>query len=478
MRRPLRADRSYHSVGRLARRVDPITSTVVAKPMRVCRLQPLTAGLSVLLLLSCQEAPAPTDPGPGELPPVSRPEGSHFVHIRTMATAWSEDTPPEQEFIASHFDWIMGGNMGAFKRRNPKGVALPYVLYHTVMIPGREFSDSYLATGYYDDMVAWFAARPQCGLENAFLHRAGTSRSAANRLEKIIWGSDRWVLNLGDACARDYTGDRLARLAGDWDGVFIDEHGDIERFMQGSLEYSTEDAYWADDALTLGAIRQRLGGRVVMINTAEYMGPRQLASIAAAGAVHLEMLNNPQREMIDRWEWVDRILAAGAVAQVISGWGDADYQNGNVGRGWGPGNSATRADRGKLFELASYYMASTRDPARSLFTFADFRTPYREQWVGAIEFNVGLPLEARRVYFQGADPSGQRAVVYARAFDNALILVRPKKDWLTDWYGDDTALRLSLPAGTWIPVDRHGRSGSAVTSIELRNGEAAILRRP
>jgi hypothetical protein len=402
--------------------------------------------------------------------------GSHWAHIRTMATAWTEDTPTEQAFIAHHFDWIMGGNMGAFKRRNPEGVALPYALVHTVMIPGREGSDQSLATGYYADMQAWFAARPQCSMANAFLHRAGTSRLQSNRLEVYVWTSHRWAINLGDPCAREYTADRIARIAGNWDGVFIDEHGDIERFAQGSLEYPDIDAYFRDDVETLRLIRQRMGDRILQLNTAEFQGGRQLRSIAAAGSAHLEMLNNPQREMISRWEWVDQIVAAGAVAQVISAWGDNHYEDGSV-QNFTPGNSATRADRGKLFELASFYMVSTRNPAQTLFTFADFRTPYHQQWIGAIELDVGLPTEARRVLAQGRDPSGQRALVFARRFENALVLARPQADWDAEKYGDETAFRVTLPAGIWYPVDRRGRAGAAVTSLQLRNGEGAILMR-
>jgi hypothetical protein len=409
-------------------------------------------------------------------PPPPPPQTCHRSHICTMATAWSEDTQAERDFIGSHFDWIMGGNLSAFKQRNPNGVALPYVIAHTVMIPGRPGSDTYLATGYYADMQAWFAARPQCNLENAFLHRRGTSKTLANRLEKYIWTSHRWVIHPGDACAREYTADRLWRLARSWNGVFIDEHGDIERFVQGSLEYNSDDAYWQDDEVMMAVVRHRLGGLWVQINLAEYQGGRQLRSVTAAGSAHLEMLVNPQREMLPRWQWIDQMLAAGVVVQVISAWGDNHYEDGSV-VGYTPGNSASRADRGKLFELASYYMTSPQDPTRTLFTFASFWQPYRFQWIGAINYNVGKPRQPRRVLVQGTDPSGQRVIVYAREFDNALVIVRPKADWNADKYGDDTRFQVNLPSGTWRPLDRHGNVGTPRTSIELRNGEGAIFRR-
>jgi hypothetical protein len=56
--------------------------------------------------------------------------------------------------------------------------------------------------------------------------------------------------------------------------------------------------------------------------------------------------------------------------------------------------------------------------------------------------------------------------------------LRLQQGWGSQTYTDGTAISVSLPAGEkWIPLNADGTVGTAVTSIRLRNSEAAILLR-
>jgi hypothetical protein len=57
-----------------------------------------------------------------------------------------------------------------------------------------------------------------------------------------------------------------------------------------------------------------------------------------------------------------------------------------------------------------------------------------------------------------------------------MVLLRLQQGWGSQTYTDGTAITITLPAGErWIPLNADGTVGSAITSIRLRNSEAAIL---
>jgi hypothetical protein len=269
----------------------------------------------------------------------------HWPHIRTMITDFrypaAGAADAERNWTAAHYDWILGSG-ATYKPRNPTVKALTYTIYHTVMIPGRQGSTDNQASGYYKDMEAWFKTRPSCSLERAFLHTA-EPRTLQTRKVMRVWSSDRWSLNLADACAREYTASRIVRQLGNAqsDMPFIDEHGSIWRYASGTVEYASGSAaYWADDVRTIQAIRAAIGGRAVMLNSAQYANDNVLRSVAAAGAAHLEMTNNPMQNMQPMWDWYDRVIDAGAVAQILSPWSDADLARHGAAGGIFPGGAA------------------------------------------------------------------------------------------------------------------------------------------
>lgn len=102
--------------------------------------------------------------------------------------------------------------------------------------------------------------------------------------------------------------------------------------------------------------------------------------------------------------------------------------------------------------------------------------PYSQIWTRAQEADIGHPTASRTILTRGADPVGQGYTLYSRDFDRALVLVRHQSGWGTQIYTDASAVTFPLPAGeTWLPLNADGTVGAAVTSIKLRNSEAAIL---
>ena len=68
----------------------------------------------------------------------------------------------------------------------------------------------------------------------------------------------------------------------------------------------------------------------------------------------------------------------------------------------------------------------------------------------------------------------QKYAIYARDFDNAYVVIRPQIDWHPQSYADSTGIVVPLPS-PMRPLLRDGTLGDAVSSVTLRNVEAAIL---
>lgn len=428
---------------------------------------------------SSTETPAapPTENEMGSLASGYSASSPHWSHIRTLATDFYYNwTPDQRAWAGEHFDAALSGNTDAWHAANSTVTQLPYTLLWTVLTPGND-SKPYLSSTYYDDMKEWYAAHTEYRLEDAFLH-SSTSKSESTRLKVRIWDSYRWMINPSDAGARAYTIDRYRRLVQGTNGVFIDEasSGDIIPRVRGGVEFQ-QDSYEADYTSLLAAIKREIGSKTIMLNTAEYMKGFDRANAVAAGAVHLELFNNPMKtQMTERWRWVDELLSLGVDVDMVSpypgSWGDEHSYE------YPKGNYATSGDRLRMWELASYYMVVGQSPDGLYFHLKapDWQTPFANYWLPAIEANIGHPVSARSEKAQGTDPTGQPYTVYQREFDRALVLIRPQRGWGGQNYKDATAVDVSLPSGeSWYPLQADGTLGAAVTKARLRNSESLIL---
>lgn len=429
-------------------------------------------------------APYPTTP-----PPTTAPSSAgtlfsgyssiskHWPHIRTMMTdfyySW---TSAERAWAGAHYDLAMSGSGAAWTSANPTVGHLPYTVEWTVLIPGTEGAG--LTTAYYADMVAWYRAHSSLSIETAFLHAAGARRDSAGRAVVTIWGSRRWMINPADPGALQYQMDRYSRIVANEGGAFVDEagSGDMLSRISNTLEYPTSATFTAPQSAAFAALRRAMGNKILMINTAEYQTDFDRANALAAGSVHMESINNPlSPDMPLRWHWIESLTSSNVVVDMVTLYPTATANS--MAATFPKGNYATSAERMKMWELASYYMAVSSTPDNLALQLENsWNVPYSSVWIKAQEANVGHPLAARVLASRGTDPLGQAYMVYTRDMDRALVIARVNQGWGTHSYVDASAITIPLPTSDiWLPLRADGTLGAPVTSVSLRNVEAMIL---
>jgi hypothetical protein len=418
-----------------------------------------------------------------------RSTSPHWSHIRTMVTDFRthyvknpQARAQEVAWSARHFDFLMSGDPVAYRATNPSITYLPYALDWDPKVPHPGL-DPALATNFVGDMQDWFAHHPQYVLERAFLHRAGEPVSPSSRIQFKLWGAERWVINPGDPGARAYQADRIRRVTQNADGVFLDEHSSANvtsGFGKIAIqEYPDMAAYDTAQLGMLRAIRAAVAPKVIMINTGEYTRPFDREMILAAGGAQLERMNNPLSDLMEeRWRWVDTLLAHGAIVDLVSlnTWAEEDRTDGPF-RGVTPGDYASKAERMKLWELASYYLVVPATPDRLMLDLEPgWKVSSESVWLRAQEADIGHPRSPRAVAQRGTDPTGANYRIWSRRFDRALVLVRPVSGWRNQRYDDSTGVTIALPRGSsWRLLHGDGALGPPITQVQLRNMEAAIL---
>ncbi|MEO7040231.1 MAG: hypothetical protein ABI186_09405 [Candidatus Elarobacter sp.] len=359
------------------------------------------------------------------------------------------------------------------------------------MLPAATPSTGIPSSQWYDDAVRWYSGHTQYNIETAFLHRLGQPADAAHRLKPYGWSSYIWVINPGDPGLIAYQTDRFRRLASGQDGLFIDVQasGDFASFLKDSSGRSSEytssgtswppsGQYFSDYAALLRALKSAVGTAVLQPNTATYSFDPDFADVSAAGATHMEKANNPLFSGLPAtWSWIDKMIGASVSVNFVDALDYSDMNSLKVRLG---GSADSAFHRIKMFELASYYMVVPHSPDKlQLQLVNEWSRPFSTVWITAQEANIGHPTDMRQSLSQsvvGTDPSGQQVVVYQRDFDRALVIARPQTGWGTQRYDDASAVSIPLPSSeTWVPLHADGTLGSPVTTIKLRNAEAAIL---
>ncbi|HEY8796022.1 MAG TPA: hypothetical protein VIM15_13875, partial [Gemmatimonadaceae bacterium] len=359
---------------------------------------------------------------------------------------------------------------------NPTVGHLPYTLEWSVIIPSQ--APAGITTAYYADMVAWYHAHPSVSLENAFLHAAGGNRDSAGRAVVTIWNSRRWMINPADAGALQYQADRYSRIVANEGGAFVDEaaSGDMLGRIKNTIEYPTSANFTAPQTAAFAAVKRVMGSKVLMINTAEYMSDFDRANAIAAGGAHMESINNPlSPSMPSRWQWIESLTSSNVLVDMVTLYATSSANA--MSTIFPKGNYATSAQRMKMWELASYYMAVSSTPDQLALQLENtWDVPYSTVWIRAQEANIGHPVSARVLASRGTDPLGQTYAVYTRDMDRALIVARVNQGWGAHSYLDGSAVSIPLPStDTWLPLMADGTLGAPVTSVTLRNVEAMIL---
>ena len=436
-----------------------------------------------------------------DVPPVSgvalatpRDTSPHFDFIRRTFTdfcyCWDGALGAiAREWAARNYDEAMSGNAEAWMALNPTMDRARYTLLWSVLDEANNDPNT-LPNRYLYDMREWYAAHPEYGMEDAFLHQRGDTIPAdsAHRLNPYLWTTGRFVGNPTDPGWRAYTLDRYRRMAADSTrtGLFVDEMDSYSlRKMIGPAREFTDTLTWQDAIVAqVAEIRAAIAPKGLQTNPAGY-GARDLDVRIAieAGSVHLETMNRATQELPSVWTLVDSLVRRGVYVDMVGleSWSDF-YGTGKLSRSsyYPAGLYAAPVYRAKAVQLASYYMVVPSDPQRVGLQIENVRAPLSPDStvLPVYRYDVGHPTGPRTVWMDARDGLGQRARVYRRDFDNAVILIRPVAYWGDTVMTDTTAMPVPLPEGSWSMVTAGGEA-VPVGSLALRNSEAVILvRRP
>ena len=425
-----------------------------------------------------------------------RDTSPHLDHIRRTMTdycnCWGGSKgAAARAKAAKTYDLIMSGSPAAWVALNPSITQLRYALAQTTLTEEPDtngFVDSNSITGRWQyDAREWYAAHPQYDYERLWLHQLGDSTPAdsAHRLRFLIWKNYRYALNPLDPGARAYTINRLRRSieeSGGSRGLFLDEMDhNAWRWLGQSREGAGMDTTTWHAAVVgfVKTLRDSLAPAVLQSNAAGYSSREFDAAIGmAAGNMHLEQMLLATQVQPSIWDFVDRVVAAGTDVDFVAAETWTDFLRPSFTPKYPPGNYGASVYRGKVFQLASYYMVID-SLARRVGLQSDNTRGFTPDSVDLPIYylDVGHPKAPRYVWQNGKDALGQAATIYRRDFDNAGVLARPITSYKYPTMTDTTAVAVTLPpGGPWSMVMARGEVVS-IDSLELRNSEAAILVR-
>ncbi len=417
-----------------------------------------------------------------------RAASPHFDFIRRTFTdfcyCWDKSND-SRDWSARHFDLIMSGNLGAWKELDPKVITLRYALLVSTLDEANRDKPS-VNGKFLDDMRRWYAQHREFRMEDAFLHKPGEgSADSASRLNPHIWASNRFVGNPTDPGWRAYSIDRMKWIAKDdaVGGIFLDEidRGTAAKAYRNSREFQGADStVWQNALVSLIAdIRKAIAPKMLQINAAGYSGRDwEKALGAAAGSVHLETLNRATQELPSAWDAVDWYVSHDVYADFVGLETWSDLARPSMAKRYPGGDYASPPLRGKMVQLASYYMVIPSDPQRLGIQIENVRGFVPDSVaMRVMEYDIGHPLGERRVVMNERDPLGQRARVYRRDFDHAIVMIRPVAYWADTVMTNETKIRVPLPeGGPWLRLEPDGTTIPA-SDLWLRNSDAVILVR-
>jgi hypothetical protein len=406
------------------------------------------------------------------------PTTPHFTHMRAGIIDYrihylkEPQKSAEYNWTAARFDRVIGGTLYEYKKRNPtiRQYVYDYLWFAPVAYAGP--AEAWLANNGYN-------------VERAYLHKAGTSRTKANRIKRQQYaGRDYWYYNLGDPGYRAYRAAKANQLsvlssAGHRaEAYFFDSNSNstIKKYVPAvTLEYTSGTAYFADLYSLLTAQRNAVPAGVNLLNQAQHFTkPDEMATAAIAGGVMTEYGNTPYGR--PRWAEVDKLVANGVTVHMSTGVspGSKNAQRADMTAG----NYKSIRERVLMWEYGSYLMVA--DPNRmDAVVFEPYglnwSKPFSVAWLPAYEIDIGLALAKRSVVKSGKDPAGQFYYVLKREFaNNALVLIRGQGG---TQYGNHTGVTVALPGSGWRMLRADGTLTGVVTSVKLRNSEALVFRR-
>ena len=429
----------------------------------------------------------------------------------------------EAAWLAQHYDLMIfdSGNYNLLDEiKNAGGKKI--IWYQLWDTQGQSTSSS-----TYQSLLSWCNSHG-VDIESMFLHYSenttltinGTNYSlpsyananpkSQSRAYGYVWGSLRWVYNLGNANFQEWRAERVASSVNApppgetnlFDGVFADEAIDRKVARSGDsgvtgqtgggiLEYPEmtgswklnmwdsgfNQSQWYKDWTSMAqTVRtylasQGLQNKITMINVGDSWGLEQAEQGAKACLRELHITpGNPHANLDSPNGGSLGLIKNQSAAQVSQ----SIYFN-------SPDSSfPTDPAWARMWALSTFYLTKSDytyfspqyDPSDPSNLHGGY-TP--NKWFGAIEYNIGQPTADYYTFASGTDPVGQPYKVYARQFQNALVLVRVYQDGSYNNFSNSTAATINLGA-SYNRLNVDGTvTPTAISSISLRNSEGAIL---
>jgi hypothetical protein len=255
------------------------------------------------------------------------------------------------------------------------------------------------------------------------------------------------------------------------DGLFVDNSGGKPPAATAAVLENTLN-YTADYASLMAALTGAVEPHWVVVNTSN--GTSDTATIVSSTSGYFEEF--ALRPLSGTYQQFEDL--AGAVGTLQDSHGSTPPYA--ILDSLPTGGSSTDP-RTQIATLAEYYLL-----ANSKYTFLDFyggyapSTQWSQHFSQAVNFNVGQPKGDWSLYTAGLDPSNRSLTyhIYERQYSNALILYKPLSysgsSGAKGSLGSDSATTIQLH-GSYRVLQADGKLSGPVTSIQLRNGEGAIL---
>jgi hypothetical protein len=295
--------------------------------------------------------------------------------------------------------------------------------------------------------------------------------ASESRLFYPFYGQMRFVVNPTSTAMKTWA----AEYHAEWldshaaaDGIFLDNTNGRLPFAGTAVRESVSD-YTTHSAALVAGVRAALDGATVVANTTGSRAEGN-AVIKAAGVGFEEFALRPNSVnwsgFNDMADLVKQRLASDPAAELV-----LDSH---------PGTASLTDARTRAGVLSYYYLVA--DPDRTyLMTFGGVapNASWQSRWIPAAAVDIGKPKGNLTTFATGADP--QRLTlqyrVFAREYDNALVLFKPLSYQLGQGTGttaDATATTHKLN-GNYRVLNADGTTGPVISSITLRNGEGAVL---
>lgn len=452
-------------------------------------------------------------------PPAAQSPHWPHIHIADFGRALPYTGDPAirtagYDWFSSHIDLAEAhGNVSEFRSRNPNIQIFAYQLdLYVIQNPdAANLPESYFLHFSEDTQLRFYGLDrreiatitiPGCPAPNPVTINC--------RVQVYNWSDKGWIFNLGDVQFQTWkTQQMMTNIGRSSNGVFLDAHGPgftlshswgnqtVAISGSGIREYGgqrpgpdLDRSYNAAMVIWLDYVYTQFKqvGKFVIVNVAGYMlDSLSIDQFMAGRGLDTEFMHRP-----DTWagayqyqQFADLINDLSSRGGIVDLHGTWCYQGPS---GYTPGNYSSPLGRYRMWRLASYYQVKepVGSPGMVYFNTAFCsNTTIRVQddpteWLPAYQVNVGQPTGDTVTYQQGtagiasSDSRPCPYTVFSRSYTNAMILVRSKDFWDCTDYGDAASVTVTLPSpGQLLKED--GSLGPQITSIRLRNAEAAIV---